>query len=108
MKRILFIAPIFLTSCSLTYSPVEQLAENEYRITTYGSPFSSREDIKKAISKKAQEVCGSDRFAFIPNFMGDDISIQNDTAYGVGPGYSDVTTGTGIAKIRCLKKTGDS
>ena len=107
MKKTFLITSIILGGCSLTYSPVEQLAENEYKITTYGNAFSSREDLKMALNEKAQEVCGSDKYEFIPNFMGDEISIQNSTAYGVGPGYSDVTTGTAFAKIRCLKESGN-
>jgi hypothetical protein len=98
---VLFLS-LLVTGCSITYSPVEDLGNNIYEITTYGNAFSSTEDLKVALGEKAEEVCGSKNYSFIPNIFGDDISFKTDTTYGAGPGYSDITSGTAIAKISCL------
>ena len=101
-----FLAVLFssllVTGCSITYSPVDDLGNNIYEITTYGNAFSTTEDLKIALREKAEEVCGSKNYFFVPNVFGDDISFKTDTAYGAGPGYSDITSGTAIAKISCV------
>ena len=98
---LLFLSMLF-TGCSITYSPVEDLGNDFYEITTYGNAFSTKEDLKIALVKKAEAVCGSKKYFFVSNAIADDISFKTDTLYGAGPGYSDITTGKAVAKIGCL------
>lgn len=100
--RYISVFAILLAGCSVTYSPVEKIGDQEFKITAHGNGFSSIEELNIALREKAKQVCEERGFEFIRNFIGDDISYKNSTAYGAGPGYSDITNTSAIAKIRCL------
>ena len=96
MKK--FLVTILFIACTSCAS-VEQISKDEFKITVKGNGFTSLESLKNKAKSEAKKVCGLKEFKFIPNYFGDDFSFKQDKTYTQ---YGDVTSGTAIAKIRCL------
>lgn len=86
-----------LSACSLTYSPVEDLGDRRYKITTYGNIVSTSEDLQVALKEKAAEVCGSNQFYFLKN----ELEVSNGDVYVGGPVPMNTTSGTVFAVVQC-------
>ena len=98
MKFLFIFLPLLLNGCSFTYSPVDNLGEGKYKITTYGNAFSTSEDLQEALKEKAVEVCGTNQFEFLQN----ELKVSTGDVYVGGPVPISMTSGTVYAIVQCL------
>lgn len=103
MKLGLLSLAILLSGCAAR-SSVEQLTQNEYRISTQGSAFHSKEAIEESLHAKAKEICTPNDYQFIKNWLGDYISYQskNETVYLGGVNAQNMESTNAVAKIKCI------
>jgi hypothetical protein len=99
LKKISLILIFVLGGCSITYSPVDDLGEGKYKITTYGNAFSTQEDLQIALNEKATKTCGENNYDFLQN----DLKITSGDFYAGGVSPISMTSGTVYAIVQCKK-----
>jgi len=62
MRKVLTLITASLLATSCTIVSVKDLDETNYRVTSFGNIFHSRETLEKDIVEEAEELCGKNAF----------------------------------------------